>query len=75
MLLNEYDVHERGKELHRAAQRARLTREALAGEPRVSTRAGRLLLALGARLVTPSECEMITTSSGYTVKVCSPQAA
>lgn len=75
MLLNEYDVHERGKELFRVAEQARLIRQARGERSSIRAQMGRALLSLGAQLVTPSDCEMVTTHEGYTVKVCSPQAA
>lgn len=75
MLLNEYDVYEHGKELFRVAEQARLAHQSRGDQPRLATRMGHILLSLGAQLVTPTECEMITTPAGYTVKVCSGQAA
>jgi hypothetical protein len=75
MLLNEYHVHERGRELLRAAEQARLVKQARGDQRPITPRIGRVLLSLGARMVTPSECETITTQAGYTVEVCSAQAA
>ena len=75
MLLNEYDVHERGKELFRVAEQVRLSKQARGDQPRLATRMGRVLLSLGAQLVTPTECETITAPAGYTVEVCSGHAA
>ena len=75
MLLNEYSVRERHTELLREAEQFRLVKQARANEPRISARMGRFLLSLGAQLVTPTECETLTTEAGYTVKVCSAQAA
>lgn len=38
--------------------------------PGLSNRFGRVLVALGIKLMTPSGCQTLSTVDGYTVQVC-----